>query len=82
MPQNQCVHPNDDHPDKIKDRFCEELIPSVPQSDKLIILGDFNAHVRTDHQAWQNVIGKTEFANVTAMASCSLDFLHFTPVYH
>ncbi len=49
------------NPDEIKDRIYEELdslISSVPQSEKLIILGDFNAHVGTDHQAWQNVIGK------------------------
>lgn len=49
------------NPDEIKDKFYEELdslISSVPQSEKLIVLGDFNAHVGTDHQALQNVIGK------------------------
>jgi hypothetical protein len=49
------------NPDEIKDKFYEELdslISSVPQSEKLIVLGYFNARVGTDHQAWQNVIGK------------------------
>ena len=49
------------NPDEIKDKFYEELdslISSVPQSEKLIILGDFNARVGTDHQAWHNIIGK------------------------
>ena len=49
------------NPDEIKDRFYEELdslISSVPQSEKLIVLGDFNARVGTDHQAWHNIIGK------------------------
>ena len=47
--------------DEIKDRFYEELdslISSVPQSEKLIVLGDFNASDGTDHQAWHNIIGK------------------------
>lgn len=46
---------------EIKDKFYEELdslISSVPQSEKLIVLGDFNARVGTDYQAWQNAIGK------------------------
>ena len=49
------------NPDEIKDKFYEELdslIASVPQSEKLIILGDFNARVGTDHQAWDRIIGK------------------------
>ena len=53
--------PTTTNPDEMKDIFYEELnslISSVPQSEKLIILGDFNARVVTDHQAWQNVIGK------------------------
>lgn len=49
------------NPEEIKDKFYEELealITTVPQSDKLIVLGDFNARVGTDHQAWGRVIGK------------------------
>ena len=49
------------NPEENKDKFYEELdshISSVPQSDKLILLGDFNARIGTDHQAWHRVIGK------------------------
>ncbi|VDL94762.1 unnamed protein product [Schistocephalus solidus] len=46
--------------DKAKDKFCEDLhtmLVTVPQVDKLIGLGDFNARVATDHAAWQGVLG-------------------------
>ncbi|KAL9957540.1 hypothetical protein ACROYT_G039181 [Oculina patagonica] len=49
------------NPNEIKDRFYEELdslIASVPKSERLVILGDFNARVGTDHQAWHRTIGK------------------------
>ncbi|XP_063587786.1 uncharacterized protein LOC134765037 [Penaeus indicus] len=49
------------NPDEVKNSFYEELdclISSVPQSEKLLVLGDFNARVGTDHQAWNNTIGK------------------------
>lgn len=49
------------NPDEAKDRFYEELdstITSVPRTDKLILLGDFNARVGSDHQAWEGVIGR------------------------
>ncbi|KAJ8041096.1 Craniofacial development protein 2 [Holothuria leucospilota] len=49
------------NPDDVKDQFYEELetiITRVPQTDKLILLGDFNARVASDHRVWENVIGK------------------------
>ncbi|CAJ0940211.1 unnamed protein product [Ranitomeya imitator] len=49
------------NPDDIKDKFYDELdtlISAIPQADKLIILGDFNARVGTDHQNWEGVIGR------------------------
>jgi hypothetical protein len=49
------------NPDEVKEAFYEDLrniISAVPRSDKLIILGDFNARVGRDHQAWDGVIGK------------------------
>jgi len=49
------------NPNEIEDRFYEELdslIASVPKSERLIILGDFNARVGNDHQAWPRTIGK------------------------
>ncbi|KAJ8036967.1 Craniofacial development protein 2 [Holothuria leucospilota] len=49
------------NPDDVKDQFCEELdtiITRVPQTDKLILLGDFSARVGSDHLVWENVSGK------------------------
>ncbi|VDL81048.1 unnamed protein product [Schistocephalus solidus] len=46
--------------DSVKVKFYEDLytlLATVPKADKLIVLGDFNARVRTDHAAWQGVLG-------------------------
>ena len=49
------------NPDDIKDKLYEDLhslTAAVPKLEKLIILGDFNVRVGTDHKTWENVIGK------------------------
>lgn len=49
------------NPEETKNKFYEDLealITSVHKEDKLIILGDFNARVGTDCQAWKGVIGR------------------------
>lgn len=49
------------NPEETKDKFYEDLealITSVHKEDKLIILGDFNARVGRDCQAWKGVIGR------------------------
>ena len=41
------------NPDEVKDKFCDDLdtvISATPRTDKLILLGDFNARVGIDHQ--------------------------------
>ncbi|VDL98988.1 unnamed protein product, partial [Schistocephalus solidus] len=46
--------------DAAKDKFYEELhalLATVSKVDQLIVLCDFNAHVGTDHAAWQGVLG-------------------------
>ncbi|VDL90329.1 unnamed protein product [Schistocephalus solidus] len=46
--------------DAAKDKFYEDLhalLATVSKVDKLIVLGDFNAHVGMDHAAWQGVLG-------------------------
>ena len=46
--------------DEAKDAFYEELnalVKDVPQSDKLILLGDFNARVGTYCNNWKGVLG-------------------------
>ena len=48
------------NPDEVKDKFCDDLdsvISATPWTDKLILLGDFNARVGTDHQTWEGMIG-------------------------
>ena len=48
------------NPDDVKEKFYEELealISTVSQSDKLILLGDFNARVGKDHHSWEEVLG-------------------------
>ena len=46
--------------DEVKDKFYDDLdslISAAPRTDKLILLGDVNARVGTDHQTWERVIG-------------------------
>ena len=48
------------NPDEVKNKFYDDLdsvISAAPGIDKLILLGDFNARVGTDHQTWEGVIG-------------------------
>ncbi|BHF85685.1 hypothetical protein SprV_1002885700 [Sparganum proliferum] len=43
-----------------RDKFYEDLhalLATVSEADKLIVLGDFNARVGTDHTAWRGVLG-------------------------
>lgn len=46
--------------DEIKTKFYNDLevvIAATASSDKLLILGDFNARVGSDHQSWNGFIG-------------------------
>ena len=48
------------NPDEVKDKFYDDLdsvISATPRTVKLILLGDFNARVGTEHQTWKGVIG-------------------------
>ncbi|BHF70890.1 hypothetical protein SprV_0401394300 [Sparganum proliferum] len=47
-------------PDAARDKFYEDLhdlLATVSKADKLIVLGEFNARVGTDHTAWRGVLG-------------------------
>ena len=60
------------NPDEDKDKFYDDLdfvISAAPRTDKLILLGDFNARVGTDHQTWEGVTGSEGVGNATAMDS-------------
>ncbi|BHF61703.1 hypothetical protein SprV_0100467900 [Sparganum proliferum] len=46
--------------DAVRDKFYEDLhalLATVSKADTLIVLGDFNARVGTDHAAWSEVLG-------------------------
>ena len=48
------------NPDEVKEKFYDDLeniISATPNTDKLILLGDFDARVCTAHQTWEGVIG-------------------------
>nr|VZI39779.1 unnamed protein product [Spirometra erinaceieuropaei] len=48
------------NPNAVRDKFYEDLhalLATVPMADKLVVLGDFNARVGTDHTAWRGVLG-------------------------
>nr|VZI26891.1 unnamed protein product [Spirometra erinaceieuropaei] len=52
--------PTMNNPDAVRDKFYEDLhalLATVSKADKLIVLGDFNARVGTDHTAWRGVLG-------------------------
>ncbi|BHF57277.1 hypothetical protein SprV_0100021800 [Sparganum proliferum] len=47
-------------PDAARDKFYEDLhgpLATVSKADKMLVLGDFNAHVVTDYAAWRGVLG-------------------------
>ena len=50
----------------IKDTFYEHLnntLSSIPRQDKIILLGDFNARVGSNHLVWEGIIGKHGVGN-------------------
>ncbi|BHF80446.1 hypothetical protein SprV_0702357400 [Sparganum proliferum] len=52
--------------DKTKTKFYEDLhvlLPSVPNVNKLIVLGDFNARIVTGHSAWRAVLDSHRIAD-------------------
>ncbi|XP_072181473.1 craniofacial development protein 2-like [Diadema setosum] len=64
------------NPDEVKDKFYEELdsLIASSKSEKLIILGDFNARVGADYHAWHNVIGKHGIGNCNGNGHLLLRF--------
>ena len=46
------------NPDEVKDKFYNDLddvLFATPRTDKLILLGNFNARVGTDQQTWKEL---------------------------
>ena len=66
---------SDDH---VKERFYEQLdqiITVTPASDRLLILGDFNARVGCDHTVWtplgKNGVGKENSNGTLLLSKCT-----------
>ena len=58
---NSAYVPTLTSPDDAKEQFYEQfdqVIKSTPPSDKLVILGDFNARVGRDYSSWEGVLGR------------------------
>ncbi len=57
--------------------FLEELecsLESIPNSESLILLGDFNAHVGSDSETWKGVIGMNGEDSLNSNGSSLLHF--------
>ncbi|BHF85178.1 hypothetical protein SprV_1002833900 [Sparganum proliferum] len=55
-----CLRSADDQPVAARDKFYEglhALLTTVSKADKLIVLGEFNARVGTDHTTWRGLLG-------------------------
>ena len=61
----------------------DSLFSAAPRTDKLILLGDFNARVGTDHQTWEGVtgsegVGKCHSNGLLLLRKCAEHDLLFT----
>ena len=67
------------NPDEVKDKFYNDLddvISATLRTDKLILLGDFNVRVGTDHQTWEGVkslegVGKCSSNGLLLLRKCA-----------
>lgn len=61
--------PTLDKSDEIKDKFYEELtrcIDRIRPREQILLLGDFNARVGRDHEAWPKVLGRHGVGNINS----------------
>ncbi|XP_063366332.1 craniofacial development protein 2-like [Cydia amplana] len=61
--------PTLDKSDDVKDQFYEELtrcLDCVPPMEQIVLLGDFNARVGRDFEAWPEVLGKHGVGNMNS----------------
>ncbi|EYC13705.1 hypothetical protein Y032_0043g876 [Ancylostoma ceylanicum] len=57
-----CIYaPTEMSPDSVKDEFYGQLqrvMDVIPQSELVVIAGDFNVHVGADRQGWEGTLGR------------------------
>ena len=61
----------------VKDKFYTDLrnlVKNVPTNDKIIILGDLNARVGTNVEAWKGVLGNHGLGNCNGNGLRLLEF--------
>ena len=64
-----CYAPTLDADEEIKDQFYESLhetLCRIKRSDKILLLGDFNARVGRDAEVWEGVIGRNGVGNMNS----------------
>uniref|UniRef100_A0A2C9LML6 Endonuclease/exonuclease/phosphatase domain-containing protein n=1 Tax=Biomphalaria glabrata TaxID=6526 RepID=A0A2C9LML6_BIOGL len=62
--------------DNIRESFYSGLnsaINKTPKTDKLIILGDFNARVGSDWKTWSNVLGRHRIGHCNSYGALLLE---------
>ena len=65
--------------EQIKDTFYEKLnlvVNKLPKNDQLVILGDFNARVGSDHDSWAPCLGHFGFGRMNSNGQRLLEFCH------
>ena len=62
------------NPEENKEAFYNQLasvLSGISRTDKLLLIGDFNARIGRDNDKWPLVMGKHGIGNATPMALCS-----------
>lgn len=72
--------------DEVKEHFYSQLdcvLRTIPASDKLVLLGDFNARVGRESTLWNRVIGKEGVGscNTNGPYAVSTPWLSLTPCF-
>ncbi|KAK2177154.1 hypothetical protein NP493_616g02059 [Ridgeia piscesae] len=60
------------NPDENNDGFYNKLasvLSGIPRTDKLLLIGDFNARIERDNDKWSLVMGNMGLGNATPMAT-------------
>ena len=50
------------------------IVNSIPHNDKIVVLGDFNACVRSDFEAWNSVLDCHDIGKENSSSTVLLNF--------